>query len=125
VFWALKGNNTFEFWQYVPWYSLAASAPKTSQVASNSTVRTSDFALRTSPNPFRTATSISFALPKAGNVSLKLYDVTGSLVMTLANGYADAGSYSTQVNSTKLAHGIYLLKLATDERTITQKLILE
>ena len=88
-------------------------------------VRTSTFALRTFPNPFTNATTISYSLPKAGNVSLRLYDVTGKLVTTLASGYHEAGTSSFIVHRSSFSSGIYLLKLQTETSTTTAKLIVE
>jgi hypothetical protein len=52
------------------------------------------------PNPFTSRTTISYSLPKAGNVALKLYDVTSELVSTLVKGYRSAGSYSFSLLTT-------------------------
>ena len=64
-------------------------------------------------------------MPKAGNVSLKLYDVTGALVTTLVRGYTPVGTHSTLLTSEKLALGIYLLKFESESYTATSKLIIE
>jgi hypothetical protein len=77
------------------------------------------------PNPFSNATKVSYSLPNAGNVSLKLYDVTGKMVATLATGYHNAGTSSVTVSRSSFASGIYLLKLETDNSTTTSKLIIE
>ncbi|MCB0729305.1 MAG: T9SS type A sorting domain-containing protein, partial [Ignavibacteriae bacterium] len=46
------------------------------------------------PNPFNPATTINFDLPTDGNVSLKLYDMSGKEVATLVNEVRSAGYYS-------------------------------
>jgi len=77
-------------------------------------------------NPFAGTTTISYDLPKAGNVSLKLYDVTGKLVTTLASGCRNAGHYALGLRpDAKLAAGIYVLRLETGNSTATTKLIIE
>ena len=89
---------------------------------------------RVAPNPFANTATISYSVPKAGNVRLALYDVTGTLVTTLASGYHTAGSSSFIVHRCACRHrearasfarGIYLLKLETETRTATSKLIIE
>jgi endo-1,4-beta-xylanase len=64
-------------------------------------------------------------VPKAGNVSLKLYDVTGKLVKTLVQGYTTVGSHTTGISAEKLASGIYLLKYESAGEHATQKLIVQ
>ncbi|MDO9390772.1 MAG: M20/M25/M40 family metallo-hydrolase, partial [bacterium] len=46
-----------------------------------------------SPNPFSSQTNISYQLPKAGMVSLNIYNIAGQLVKTLVNGNQAAGNY--------------------------------
>ena len=70
------------------------------------------------PNPFRDRTQINYALPTAGNVSLRVYDVTGRTVRTLANGHQKAGSYSVSWDSKdsrghQVARGVYFYRLDT------------
>jgi hypothetical protein len=76
-----------------------------------------------SPNPFSTSTTISYSLPTAANYSLKLYDVTGQLISTLASGNRNAGNHT--LTTPTLARGIYVLKLTTNNTTNTAKLIVE
>jgi hypothetical protein len=70
-----------------------------------------------------------YALPGSGNVSLKLYDIAGRLVSTLASGYHAAGTYSLPITASgleqKLAAGIYVIRLDSDGRRTTQKLVVE
>jgi hypothetical protein len=71
-----------------------------------------------SPNPFRSHTQISYALPNAGNVSLRVYDVTGRTVRTLASGHQKAGSYSVSWDARnghgkQVPYGVYFYRLDT------------
>jgi hypothetical protein len=79
--------------------------------------------LTVGPNPFHGQTTVHYSLPKAGNISLKLYDVTGKLVSTVARGYVDAGSYAATINSHLMASGVYLIRFETNTTHIAQKLI--
>jgi hypothetical protein len=46
------------------------------------------------PNPFNPQTTIKLNLPKAGDVSLKVFNVRGALVRTLVDGQMAAGEHS-------------------------------
>jgi photosystem II stability/assembly factor-like uncharacterized protein len=76
------------------------------------------------PNPFNPSTSISFQLPDAGNVSLKLFDVLGKEVMTLADEYRAPGSYEVRLDASNLAGGMYFYKLVSGSFSETKKMIL-
>jgi len=88
-----------------------------------------DYSLRVAPNPFVGKATISYSLPAPANVSLKLYDVTGSLVSVLASGRCSAGRHSVSIcnpqSGRRMAQGVYLLRLETGGQETTKKLILE
>ena len=63
------------------------------------------------PNPFNPSTKISYALPKEGIVSLKIYDVLGKEVATLVNENKLAGYYEVDFNASAFASGIYFYKI--------------
>jgi hypothetical protein len=128
---AFRGNGTPEFWKFGPIAAFEMSPvignELKGEVQGQATVINSQFALNITPNPFTSHTSISYSLPNAGNVSLRLYDVTGQLVTTLASGYHPAGSYSYSLLTThySLACGVYLVRLETAGQQATRKLILD
>jgi hypothetical protein len=76
------------------------------------------------PNPFNPSTNINFTLPQSGNVTLKVYDITGKEVATLLNGYQAAQTYHVQFDGSALASGVYFYKLQTDNFTQTKKMVL-
>jgi hypothetical protein len=63
------------------------------------------------PNPFNPSTIISYQLPVASNVSLKIYNVVGEEVATLVNMNQEAGLYQVNFNADNLGSGIYFYKL--------------
>ncbi|MEZ4388414.1 MAG: C25 family cysteine peptidase [Candidatus Krumholzibacteriia bacterium] len=88
------------------------------------------FALRAPvPNPLRGEASIAFALPRAGQVRLRVFDVRGRLVRTLLDGAADGGEgmvvwRGRDDRGRDLADGVYFCRLEHGGRTLTQKLLL-
>ena len=72
-----------------------------------------DFSLaRNYPNPFNPTTSIRYSIPKAGIVTLKVYDVIGREVMEVLNQFQEVGSYTVNLDASKLATGMYVYRIA-------------
>ena len=59
------------------------------------------------PNPAQGQATIAFELPRAGEVSLRLYDVAGREVAVLANGPRGPGRHTVPVAAQRLAPGTY------------------
>ncbi len=76
------------------------------------------------PNPFNPTTSISFSIPQAAFVTLKVYDVVGREIANLVNEFRDAGNYKFNFDASQLSSGIYFYQLRAGEFTQTKKLIL-
>ncbi|MBL8008722.1 MAG: T9SS type A sorting domain-containing protein [Ignavibacteria bacterium] len=77
------------------------------------------------PNPFNPSTVINFSIPKAGNVSLKIYDMLGKEICTLVNEFKSAGNYNYEYNSTSnMTSGIYFYTLTAGNYTETKKFTL-
>jgi flagellar hook assembly protein FlgD len=81
------------------------------------------------PNPARTRLNIAYALPHQTRVVLKLYDVAGKLVTTLANGDQKSGYYSLVWNrqDTKgrsCACGVYFCTLSAENQRFSRKVVL-
>lgn len=128
---AFRGNNTLEFWSYGPLWAggdlLAANREQMSEQG-QAGVHSPQFALSVFPSLFTSALnpSISYSLPIAGNVNLKLYGINGRLVSTLVSGYHPAGNYAYRLSpiAHRLSAGVYLLEFETDGITTSRKLML-
>jgi endo-1,4-beta-xylanase len=74
------------------------------------------------PNPFNAATKISYDLATSGNVSLKVYDISGRLVETLVDCYQEVGSHTASWDASGVSSGVYFYKLSTADYTCTKKM---
>jgi len=76
------------------------------------------------PNPFNPTTNISYTLPKAGNVTLKVYNALGQEVATLVNGHQRAQNYKVTFDASNLASGLYIYTLQTANFSQSKKMLL-
>lgn len=76
------------------------------------------------PNPFNPSTEIKVSLDKPGMMSLKIYNVLGQSVITVDEGYKQAGEYSYDVSMDKFATGVYFYTLQQGSSSITKKMLL-
>ena len=85
-------------------------------------------ALSVYPNPLLSTTSVRWAVPTAGRVSVRVYDAMGRVVRDLVGQNMEAGRYSATwdgrtANGKRVAAGVYFCKLATPAGTRQQKLV--
>ena len=76
------------------------------------------------PNPFNPSTKIQYAIPRAGDVQLVVYDVIGRQVATLVNEFKTAGIYTVDFNASSLSSGIYFYRIKSGSFTDTKKMLL-
>jgi len=81
------------------------------------------------PNPFNPITSIDFELVTPQWISLRIYDLGGGLIRTLAEGIREPGLHTIQWDGRDgcgqgLGSGIYLYRLDAGLQSETRKLIL-
>jgi hypothetical protein len=76
------------------------------------------------PNPFNPSTDIIYTLAKSGNITLKVYNILGSEVTTLVDGFMEAGKYSVKFNAKDFTSGVYFYTIKADNFTSTRKMIL-
>lgn len=121
-----RSSSLFDAGSGVAWYNL--KDPDNYNIGYNLVIRTvvdlltsageeetllpDNYALKQNyPNPFNPVTRINYALPDAGYVSFKVYDVLGRDVATLVNESKEAGYYSVDFDASGLSSGIYFYKL--------------
>jgi hypothetical protein len=76
------------------------------------------------PNPFNPSTSIQFALPKEGRVSMKIFNILGKRIATLLDGFQSAGYHEVTVNLDSFSSGIYFYQMRVGSFIETKKMML-
>ena len=76
------------------------------------------------PNPFNPTTSISFAIPADGHVTIVVYNVAGQKVDTLANDFMNAGKHSIVFDATGFSNGVYFYTVKSGDFSKTMKMTL-
>jgi hypothetical protein len=75
------------------------------------------------PNPFNPSTVISYQIPKASHVLLKIYDVLGREISTLINKEQVPGNYKVEIKG-QISSGIYFYRLTTGDFSQTKKMMM-
>ena len=84
-----------------------------------------EFALHQNyPNPFNPETTIKFSIPNTDDVNLSVYNMLGQRVVTLYSGELQAGRHITKWHAGDIASGVYIYRLTSRNKTLTQKMLL-
>ncbi len=78
--------------------------------------------LHLTPNPSRNIAKLSYNIKKDGKVKIALFNATGRLVETFADGHRTVGSYTTEINVGSASSGVYFLKISTPDGAFTKRL---
>jgi len=75
------------------------------------------------PNPFVESATISFDLSRASEVSLRIYDVSGRVLISKSLGSFAAGRHQTILNAGKLPAGVLVYRLTSDTGDATGRIV--
>ncbi len=122
AFFALKGNKTYEFWRYrIPSYF--GGTPARGGVMAGSVVG-SERRMAVTPNPIASGfATLRYSLPKAGPVTVSVFDVAGRSVHRQVLVARLSGAASIDLR--KLANGVYLVRLDAEGYSQSQKLVVQ
>jgi hypothetical protein len=76
------------------------------------------------PNPFNPTTKIKYFVQQGSRVRIDLYNVLGSKINTLYDGFTASGDHELNLNGSKLSSGIYFVKLSGGNYQKTIKITL-
>lgn len=76
------------------------------------------------PNPFNPKTIITYDVPSASNIEIRVFDITGKLVKDLVNEFKNVGTHTVTFDATNLASGVYLYQLKTNSFLTVKRMLL-
>ena len=81
------------------------------------------------PNPFNPVTTITYQLPEASQVTLKIYNILGQEIKTLVHGEKSAGFYTLQWDGTnslgvRVSSGLYIYRISTNSGFVRSRKML-
>ena len=76
------------------------------------------------PNPFNPATRITYSIPEAGRVTLRVFNLLGQEVASLVNQDQAAGNYVALFEANKFSTGVYFYRLEAGKFSETKKMML-
>ena len=120
----VTGELTFENPYYNQVVSIPLQAVGLTSAAGDFAPQPASFSLSAYPNPFNAVATISYALPFAAEIELKVMDVLGREVQTIYSGAQTAGSHTVQFDAANFTSGLYFARLQTQEQTLIHKLLL-
>jgi len=107
------GNPSFTILRYIPTGTqLSDSAPSSFSLSQNY------------PNPFNARTSIRYNLPRAVNVTIDIFDITGRMVDRLILGFQEAGEHSVIWEAADVSSGVYFYRIRAGEYVSNRRCLL-
>ena len=111
-YWRIKSNVTTGATNFSRVYSFTTSQPET-------------FVLRQNfPNPFNPSTNIEFDIPKSAEVAVRIYNILGQLVATIADQKFDVGTHILKWNAAGYSSGVYIVRLESEGVYLSRKIML-
>ncbi len=110
--WAVGGNGAILHWS------------GTNSIEPPRALVPQELALEAYPNPFNPTTTIAYDVPKAGHISLRVFDLLGREVAVLKDGMMEVGTHRVMFDGSGLASGIYFTRLDAGAFSQTKKLML-
>ncbi len=74
-------------------------------------------------SPVSVESKVKYRIEQPGMVSIALFDYTGIQVKQLDRSWKEAGEHEVTVNMRPLGIGTYFIKLETENRVSTEKII--
>ena len=110
-----SNQDTFRLWTTHDWMARVMQSPNVGTSGATGTQLRFRL-LKPTPNPFRTAARLSYEIPAAARIALKIYDRSGRLVAVPVSGMVQPGRYNLSWRATDregrtVAPGVYFCRL--------------
>ena len=79
--------------------------------------------LHSYPNPFTTQTTLRFDLDQPSPVRIVLFNMLGQKILDLPEEQRPAGTHERRIDARQLPPGIYLARLFTGSKILSQMLV--
>ena len=76
------------------------------------------------PNPFNPVLNIPLVLVKPGNLSVSVFDISGRVVDTIANGFWEPGTHTLTWSGDQFPSGVYFISVNSNGGVFRQKVLL-
>jgi hypothetical protein len=77
------------------------------------------------PNPVNGLTKVNVYLQNAGDLSLKVTNLTGQTLMNMEKSNAHQGVTQFVIDASQLSSGVYFYTVKQGDKSITKKMIVE
>ena len=104
--------------------SSAGAQPDTTVLGVGDVVLENDVILyQNYPNPAESITTVEFYVPSAASGAFNLYNTSGSLINTISFSSLTQGKHRVDINTAKLAAGIYYYTLSVKDKVYSKKMM--
>lgn len=76
------------------------------------------------PNPFNPTAKFAFELPEDSRVTIRMYDILGSVVRTVVDDFFSAGSYNYRIDGSGLSSGVFFIRMKSGNFEQSLKMII-
>jgi hypothetical protein len=85
--------------------------------------------IRAYPNPFNPETNIEYQLNSSSQVSIKIFNIQGKQIRSLADTYRQAGTYNLKWDglndsSTQVPSGVYFVRITAGNETLNHRIVM-
>lgn len=76
------------------------------------------------PNPAHDFARVQYTITHDGLVNISIIDMSGKTIKTIVNNRQNAGNYNLETDVQGMDNGIYIVRMATSDKTTTKQLVI-